>query len=374
MFSFSRATVFFASVLLLFTWGCDSGGGGGESAVDTVAVTGTTVPPDFQTSGKFGVSATPLDKDRRGIISNNVQGEVKIEHNPSKSGKNHSDIEATVTVDSIRQVSGNPVAAPIVLDASGSMGSTFSGDTTRVITRVDVAKDGAEAFVDELDSGGISFESAVFDFPLTFSFTNPPSVNFNDTKFRAGFTGDTDSLETAIGEVSASGGTPMYSSLAEVLIYSDTTRSSANYQKAIVLLADGQPNSTALRDSVCRDSQRKNSPIFGIGIGPASDLSENPSSGAVAEMREISSCSGGAYTGLTPDSLQVEQAFTAAATGSSQGSINYGVEITKGLSELQRGDTIRGTLTVTSGGSSSSGTFTFTVPASSSTSRSYKYK
>jgi hypothetical protein len=77
---------------------------------------------------------------------------------------------------------------------------------------------------------------------------------------------------------------------------------------------------------------------------------------------------------LTPDSLQVEQAFTAAATGSSQGSINYGVEITKGLSELQTGDTIRGTLTVTSGGSSSSGTFTFTVPASSSTSRSYKYK
>jgi Mg-chelatase subunit ChlD len=372
MFNFSRSTVFFASVLLLFTWGCDSGGGGGGgSAVDTVAVTGTKVSSDFQKTGKFGVSATPLDRDRRGIISNNVQGKVKIEHNPSKSGKNHSsDIEATVTVDSIRQASGNPVAAPIVLDASGSMGRLFSGDTTRV----DVAKDGAEAFVDELDSGGTSFESAVFDFPLTFSFTNPSSVNFNDTKFRAGFTGDTDSLETAIGEVSASGGTPMYSSLAEVLIYSDTTRSSANYQKAIVLLADGQPNSTALRDSVCRDAQRKNSPIFGIGIGPASDLSDNPSPGAVAEMREISSCSGGAYTGLTPDSLQVEQAFTAAATGSSQGSINYGVEITKGLSELQTGDTIRGTLTVTSGGSSSSGTFTFTVPASSSTSRSYKYK
>jgi hypothetical protein len=229
--------------------------------------------------------------------------------------------------------------------------------------------DGAKEFVDELDSRG-KFVSAVFEFP---GF-NSPDPTFGNTDFFAGFTNDTDSLDNAIEKAEAGGGTPMYSSLAEVLIYSDTVRSSANYQKAIVLLADGQPNSTALRDSVCRDSQRKNSPIFGIGLGPASDLSDSPSPAAVAEMRQISSCSGGAYQGLIPDSLEVvQQAFSAAATGSSQGSINYGVEITKGLSELQTGDTIRGTLTVSSGGSSSSGTFTFTVPSASSSSRAYRY-
>jgi hypothetical protein len=128
---------------------------------------------------------------------------------------------------------------------------------------------------------------------------------------------------------------------------------------------------------VCRSARQKNSPIFGIGLGPASDLAptNEQSNSAITEMRQISSCTGGAYTGLIPDSLEVvQQAFSAAATSSSQGSINYGIKITNGLSQLDTGDTIRGTLTVSSGGSSSSGTFTFTVPASSSSSKLYKYK
>jgi hypothetical protein len=294
-----------------------------------------------------------------------VQGEVKIEHNPSKSGKNHSsDIEATVTVDSIRQASGNDLAASIVLDGSGSMGTS---DPNRL--RVE----GAKEFVDVLDSRG-NFVSAVFEFP-GFNSADP---SLGNTDFFAGFTNDTDSLDNAIEKAEAGGGTPMYESLAEVLEYSENERSNANFQKGIVLLADGQPNGFGVaRDSVCRSARQKNSPIFGIGLGPASDLapSNEQSNAAITEMRQISSCTGGAYQGLIPDSLEVvEQAFSAAATSSSQGSINYAIKIENGLSQLDTGDTIRGTLTVSSGGSSASGTFTFTVPASSSTSRSYKYK
>lgn len=353
------------ALLCVFVVGCDSSGSsGGEASVDRVAVTGTQVSPDFQNDGKFGVSATPLDGGGNGIISNNLKTSVKIEHNPASGTKAHTDsIVAQVTIDSTNDASGNDLAIPIVLDGSGSMGFN-DPDSLRV--------DGANAFVDALNTGGASFESAVFEFP---GFSSDPS--FASTDVFAGFTSDVDSLKRGIAMVEASGGTPMYPSLAEVLIYSENERPNANYQKAIVLLADGSPSSTMLQDSVCTDARRKNSPIFGIGLGPASDLSDSfeRDGEAIAEMREVSSCSGGAYQGLSPDSLEaVEEAFTAAAAGSSQGSVNFGVEIVSGLSEIAPGDIIRGTLTVESGGSSANGVFTFSVPnAATSSNKSFQY-
>ena len=352
------------ALLCVFVVGCDSSGSsGGEASVDRVAVTGTEVSPNFQSDGKFGVSATPLDGGGNGIISNNLSASVKIEHNPASSTKAHTDsIVAEVDIDSTNEASGNDLAIPIVLDGSGSMGSN---DRQRL--RVD----GAKAFIDALDSGSAPFESAVFEFP---GFSSNP--DFANTDVFAGFTNDIDSLKNGIEQAEAFGGTPMYSSLAEVLIYSEDERPNANYQKAIVLLADGRPNySQTLRDSVCTDAQRKNSPIFGIGLGPASDLSDNRDGDAIARMRDISSCSGGAYQGLSPDSLEaVEEAFTSAAAGSSQGSVNFGVEIVSGLSELKAGDIIRGTLTVESGGTSADGVFTFRVPdAATSSSKSFQY-
>jgi hypothetical protein len=353
----------FAGVLLVS--GCDSSGSEeGAPAVSSVAVTGTQVPSDFQERGEFGVSATPLDGGGNGIISEDLEATVLIERNPTTTKQSTADtITATVEIVSTRDPSGNPLAVPIVLDGSSSMFGS-DPDTLRV--------DGANAFIDQLGRGGVDFEAAVFEFPGA----NASDPEFETTDFLAGFTSDVDSLKRATAKVEASGSTPMYESLAEVLAYADGLRPNADYQKAIVLLADGNPNGFRVtQDSVCTSAGQKETPIFGIGLGPASDLSDFPDSRAIAEMRGISSCTGGAYQGLSADSLEVvEEAFAAAATGSAQGGVNFNIKIETGLAQFVAGDIVRGTLTITSGGSSADGVFTFRVPdATTSTSRSYQF-
>jgi hypothetical protein len=364
---YNYLTLFVLGALLVVVGvGCDSSGssGGGDVEVKSVAVTGTQVPSDFQTNGEFGVSATPLDGGGNGIISKNLKAEVTIERNPSTTSvKQSQPIVASVVVNSTSGPSGDPLAVPIVLDGSGSMGGN---DPNRL--RVD----GANAFIDELDGGGGNFQAAVFEFP-GFNSSDP---DFSNTDFFAGFTSDVDSLKKGTAKAEASGLTPMYGSLAEILAYAEAEKPKASFRKAIVLLADGQPSSSGVtRDSVCTSANEKNTPIFGIGLGPASDLADFPDPGAIAEMRGISDCTGGAYQGLSEGALDaIQQAFAAAATGSAQGSVNFGVKIESGLSQFVAGDIVKGILKITSGGSSADGTFTFRVPdASTSSSRSYQF-
>jgi hypothetical protein len=353
------------ALLIVVGAGCDSSGSGGnDPEVKSVAVTGTQVPTNFQQNGEFGVSATPLDGGGSGIISKNLKAEVTIERNPSTAGvKQSQPIVASVVVNSTSGPSSNPLAVPIVLDGSGSMGWNDPNE---------LRIDGANAFIDELDDGNVNFEAAVFEFPGS----NSPDPAFGDTDFFAGFTSDVDSLKNGTAKAQASGGTPMYNSLAEILAYAEDEKPQTSFRKAIVLLADGQPSRSGVtRDSVCTSANDKNTPIFGIGLGPASDLSDSPNSEAIAEMRGISDCTGGAYQGLSKDADDaIQQAFAAAATGSAQGSVNFSIKIESGLDQFVKNDIVRGVLTVTSGGSSADGTFTFRVPdAATSSSRSYQF-
>ena len=343
--------------------GCDLTGSASDSegrAVQSVSISGTRVAPDFQTTGTFSVVATPLDPGGRGILSG-TEASITLEKHVST--KAHSDeFDPIIVDDSTSEPSGDELVVPIVLDGSGSMAESDSA-------RSRVA--GANRFINQLDDGSTSFESAVFEFPGASS-----AKEFGHTDVFAGFTNDVDSLTGATMKAQADGRTPMYASLEEVLIHSEAARPAADYQKGIVLLGDGKPTTVALRDSVCRDARQKNTPIYGIGIGPASDLSDRRSASAIAEMRGVSTCSGGAYQGLNPDSLVVlDEAFSAVATASTEGTITYDVAVdSSSLDELSSGDIIEGTLTVESGESSAEAPFSFRVPdATTSTSRAYRY-
>lgn len=343
--------------------GCDLTGSASDSegrTVQSVSISGTRVAPNFQTTGTFSVVATPLDAGGRGLLSG-TEASITLEKHVST--KAHSDeFDPIIVDDSTSEPSGEELVVPIVLDGSGSMQES-DPDRYRVT--------GANRFVNQLDGGPTSFESAVFEFPGTSS-----AKEFGHTDVFAGFTSDVDSLTGATTKAQADGRTPMYASLAEVLIHSEAARPTADYQKGLVLLGDGKPTTVALRDSVCRDARRKSTPIYGIGIGPASDLSDRRDANAIAEMRGVSTCSGGAYQGLNPDSLVVlEEAFSAVATASTEGTITYDVMVdSTSLDELSAGDIIEGTLTVGAGESSAEAAFSFRVPdASKSTGRAYRY-
>lgn len=357
-----------AFVFILFS-GCDLFGSDDEEdpAVDEVVIVGTEVDSDFKNTGEFGLSATPLDPGGSAILSEDLDSEVSIQHTSSSSQSaqvESHDIQASVVVNRTRQPSGDPLAVPLSLDGSGSMTGN-DPDRLRV--------DGAKEFIDQLEQGSATYEAGIYEFSGFSSNTDP---DFNYTRVLQDFIDNPDSLKTASEGVEASGGTPMYGSLAEVLAYSENERPTANYEKAIVLFADGRPTgSDVTRDSVCTSSNEKESPIYGIGLGPASDISDSPDPAAVAEMRSISNCTNGSYQGLVEDSLEViQQAFSAAATGTSQGSVSFSVQIDSGLDQLQAGEVVEGSLSVTSGGQTAEGRFSFRIPdPASSTSQKYHF-
>ena len=337
--------------------GCDLfGSDDDEPAVNEVVVIGTQVDSEFLNTGQFGLSATPLDAGGSAILNEDIEAEVDlrpVDSNASAQLEQSIDLVASVDVDRVRRPSGNDLAVPVNLDGSGSMSGT-DPDRDRV--------QATEAFFDELESNNVTFESAVFEFP---GFSTDPELNF--TSLYQDFTSDPDSLREAADQASASGGTPMWESLEELIEYSEAERPNDSFEKAIILLGDGNPNGGLVtRDEVCQAANDANSPIYGVGFGPASDLSNFPNSRAVENMREISNCTGGTYLAVDEDDVlsTFAGAFSSFATGTSQGSLSFNVQVESGLEQVreQNIQRLEGTLRITSGGETVEGTFRFGVP------------
>ncbi len=287
-----------------------------------------------------------------------------------------SHITTSVEIKRVNDPSNNPLAASLVFDASGSLVGA-DPDSIRI--------DGGKAFIDELRSIGRDYEAAVFEYSsaLFSSCTPTPNPPFGCSFMWHDFSDNAEALKDSIENVRASGGTPTYGSLLEVLGYSEAQRPKDNYEKAIVLFSDGYPNPSDLRarrDTVCNvEIPEKESPVWTVGLGPGNDHPDEPNTdpNAVNEMNRLASCSdqGGAYVGIDPNNPResIEDSFSGFATASAQGSITFNVQIIDGLDEFKAGDTVEGTLRVESGGQTVEGPFSFRVPESDNSAEAFHY-
>ncbi len=327
--------------------GCDSNEGDDLPGVEETIIVGTNVPDDFLQTGMFELAAIPTDDGDNPILSSNVQAEVKID---SVNGLSIDDIIASALVGQVNQPSDLPLAAAVVLDNSGSMSST---DRSRI--RVS----GAKRFVNTLDNQNVDFEAAVFFYPGS-------SADFSVTRLAQDYTDNLDSLEAAIEEASAGGGTPTHRSVLDVLDYSETVRPTAQYNRAVVLLSDGQSADPNLLNEVCALADSLASPIYTIGLGPASA----PSSFARDEMENLANCDNylvqGAFAALSEDdSDEADAIYSNIARATGQGNLSIDVQITQGLDMLNPGDRVVATLTLSSEEGSASASFDFVARGSS---------
>lgn len=351
----SFATLALAFGLAATSTGCDSSDT--PAAVDEVVVLGTNVDASFLDDGQFDILATPLSAQGAALLTD--VNEVRVTVASSSPGARLTPGTFTISagVQGTNAPSGNPLAVAISLDQSSSMGGT---DPNRL--RVD----GARAFVDVLDSLGTGYEVGVF----AFGATTFQDTSFASTDLLFDYTSIADSARAAIGRVGAFTGTPTYPSLIETLEYSERVRPTGQYERAVVLLSDGSPNGTSRRQEACDLATAMDSPVYAIGLGPASDLSPSPSPGAVEEMRSIAQCTGGSYAGISAaadgsvDLTSIRRIYESIAVGTARGSLTVGVTLSgEAFDALQPGDTITGELTLGTDGGSTSSSFAFTVPA-----------
>jgi len=232
-----------------------------EGVLSDAPVSGV-IPGAFSTDGgEFQVSVSPLDPygelitEGLGPESFELQGiEVEQLAQPGvvvATGEAHP-----TTIEVIRPASPgrDPLNIVLLFDSSGSMAET---DPARL--RVQAARE-------LLWSLGPDDRAAIMDFGADSS---GPGV----TRLLAPMTGDRDTLEQGLSQVTASGGTPLYEAVQEAIAYI-TTLSVA--RPVLVVLSDGQTSDDdpdTRRALAIQAAVAVALPVYAVGLGSNLDFS-----------------------------------------------------------------------------------------------------
>ena len=268
------------------------------AVVGDIVLIGITPHQDFATSGLVDTALVPKDE----------AGEALIDTALSIDGSVDDD---TMTVDEVDVSETQPepdkeLSAMLDLDSSGSMSSNDPNQ---------LRKDASRQFVDAL---------APTDAVAVCDFGPNPTEGFSDTRLLSEFTVDRALIDSAIDEVMASGGTPMFQSIVEVLDYYASVYPEGDGNRTLLVLGDGQPNGGGSLDEACLKSQQVGIPINTIGFGPAADKSPVAQQDAVQTLRDLADCSGGAYTGVV-DANALGDAFAGFGEAARAGRVTITV-------------------------------------------------
>ena len=270
-------------------------GCGDIPAVQSAFLIGITPHADFATTGKVDFTILPKDEAGAAIIDAGLQIQLDV--------ADPADVSlAQLGVREILPDPGAKLAATLDLDSSGSMGSN---DPDRLRVKA------AHEFIGQLGSGD---KVSVCDFG---SGSTPP---FTRTRLLTDFTEDKTVARAAADQVRASGGTPMFKSIVEVLGYFNDKHPAGSINRALVVLGDGQPNGGGTLAQACDKAKQTGIRINTVGFGPAADNSPRRSDSAVRTLRDLASCSGGAYTSVAKAS-DLQNAFANLGQAAKSGSV-----------------------------------------------------
>jgi len=324
------------AVLLLAPVGCGDEEGTGDlgNLVDHIYVTGMSVDDDFFETGSFELSLRPMsgsspadaeelrlraraayvpprrypltqEGTETGTAEFPLFGDPPGLDQQGEEAWAQSDTCAEGTDLSVSPVekvaprsASTPLAIDIHIDSSGSMKRTDS-DRLRV--------DAANNFVDLMVRFYPGTQFAVTDFGAGGT---PP---FQATRLLADFTDDVRAIRAATEQVVADGGTPLFASTLEVLEILFAGRASNRWERAMVVLSDGQPSDDELALEVYERARSLNIPLNGVAL---TEGQHNRVMRLLAEETE------GIYTSAS-DADDLSQAFEAVALGNKHGYQKY---------------------------------------------------
>jgi len=318
--------------------GCKEASAPQAPRVTALAVAGIRVASaSFSADGTFELGLVATDTHGDAILSTSV----KVTADITSVGNSSASLPA-ITVKQTRAVqpSGLPVAAGIDIDDSGSMSSN---DQNRLRAAA------AQTFWETVFTVRSTNQIALFD---------DIEHGLNDSRLLQDWTSDRTLLAAQLSRLAASGGTPLYESVLDVIGYVNTSRAASQFQRVMLLMTDGQPNSNTNRTNAITAAKNAGIPIHTVGLGPASDVSPLREASAVQAVRELAEQTGGVYASAT-DAAALAPLFQTLAQVSSQGQLITAFQITPVPASGMR---ISGTVTVTSGGGTATANWSFVAP------------
>ncbi|MEJ2207229.1 MAG: VWA domain-containing protein, partial [Gemmatimonadota bacterium] len=183
------------------------------------------------------------------------------------------------------------------------------------------------------------------------------------TRILQEFTEDLAQFDVGAAQIEpiAGGGTHLYQSALEVANWTNTTLSST-YRRMLVVVTDGAPSGSDLpyREQLFAEAAAQDMRILAIGVGPASDQSEQSNDSAVAVVRELATETGGVYSGTT-SSTQLVPVLSALANVSTRSQLLVLFQLTP---PPPPGTPMSGTVTITGVRGTASARWTAISPGS----------
>jgi Mg-chelatase subunit ChlD/surface antigen len=302
--------VFSLVILTTFvvTAGCDDGLSplrvGGHPPVATVEPIGLVLHRDFARNGEFAISYLP--KATSGELVQATTPRIGAE----VISESHC-YDVAILGSRFEQPLGKQLDVALILDSSGTMRSS-DRDRLRVTA--------AEAFAQAILSTAERNRVGVFDFGAG------SSDGFRWSRMLTGLTSVLSQVLEAASRVVASGNTPMYASIHEILAYLDSEKASAAVP-LVVVLADGQPNAgNVTGPQVVERALGLSIPIHTVGLGPAAAAASGNNTTAVNIMQELATATGGMYTSVSSADELVTR-LDAVATGAALGRVITGLRL-----------------------------------------------
>jgi hypothetical protein len=188
----------------------------------------------------------------------------------------------------------------LLLDSSGSMRDNDPKREGRI--------SGGQAVVSEVTRSG---SVAVLDFGVA---TSP---GMREARLLQDFTRDPHSLQTALHRIGESGGTPLYTSIADALGLISRRGGTAS----IVVLTDGEAEDADQHRAVIELARRQGVPLFAIGLGKTLDF---------ADLRHLGLATNGGFAEVR-DADKLAEAFRGVGIG-----LAYGRVRVFGRGDIQR--------------------------------------
>lgn len=275
---------------------------------------------DFSSTGKCRIYVTYLQESGVGLLKE-LDGSPVSDYIQLRVLVGDDREEATMEGEpTVRTPSGNTWVFAMDIDSSGSNSST---DPDRM--RVDAAKLFIRTIFDKKSDTHIG----VFDFGAG------STGSFSVTRELFAFANDSSGAQSACDGVKESGGTPLYTSVDELLDYVNTQRSSGDYERAVLVLTDGYAYVPSTVQAIYDKSVQYAIPVNVVAFDK----------GANANMSDLAANTSG-IASFVESAEDLETAFENIALGSEEGYAVYSLTMPEGT---QAGDSCQLVLSDPSG-------------------------
>jgi von Willebrand factor type A domain len=233
-----------------------------------------------------------FDLDRKLLKSGVITEPRVLEANATSISGRTRTIAATASIcGGIQELPDEPLTTAVVLDSTGSMGSSDPAAVAGDYTTTQRYK-AAKTFVEQLAATDVAAVAS-------FDDSTKPTAPFISLKVHQGFTSDRALLAQAVGAASfEAGGTPLWNAAYDT---ADLLASQSGVNKIVLLLTDGQntaTNSKTVGDAI-NNALLGGVRIYPIGLG--SDLN-------VPSLNSLAKETGGQFV-LARQASQLQAAF-----------------------------------------------------------------